>query len=881
MSLNILPYIFTRFGALPVQSLNAMIIPEIEEQLDSWQISIRYYKTCTEKLCDELYNLIQQSSDDMERKLLLNLKRSVYNGRYNAADLATKIDPESFNSIKNLWEEWQNSVLKYKEFEHSWEKHFHEHVWTHREDIQKLTDQYPFKNGVLLSSKDLYEQLDSFRNADVKSLNKDTERIEFSVLRYLTRMTYKTSPFSTFTYLGLTETVPNNGTVPLPSENLNCKIRLNNKLLKRIKKLMEHHPDLQGLLFVNVNSSVTEHDGRFNFLLNCANIEVFQEIQATSVNQFIRELLHDSQAPISLTFFIEHLSTQIEADFSELQHYVLRLVDSGFLELTLEGSEIDPDWDYQLSTFLAKHKENNNAVEQLHGLISSLQQSKNEFETAAISQREALLKKTSKIFDATISDLEDQAGIVKLGKDEIQSVLKNILERYRNGQGFEKLPYIPVDYRQEGFIYEDVYTNQIHKVNEGNTQEFAQLLSDLANHLTAFDIRGKEKNSIKNFFQFKYNDNQYIPLITFYHEYYRHKNEPESNQDQKQSDSWSEVFWEDLRKERHQADEIKVTKRNLIHIPKSNHTSPTGSAFLQFFNEESETEAKAVVNGFMQGMGKMSGRFLHLFDPEIAQVHKDHSERLFPDKILIELNDDSSFNANIHPPLLGYEVKMPSSNTQMKKSQQIPLDRISVGYDQNNDTLCLMDNVLKKEIYAFDLCLETITNRSNLYQLMSLFNPCAYVSYFPLIHAIDRHYSKQLKKENIQIFPRIIFEEKLVLRRKGWLINLTAIPRQDKDETNSIYFLRFHQWLLENTLPSSAFLYLQSSYIPEDRSSDKTAGNRDDYKPQFISFEQPLLFNLFTKLLNRAVSYIYLEEVLPSVNNQERVAEHLIQWYNF
>lgn len=882
MSLNILPYIFTRFAALPVQSLNALIITEIEDQRNNWQITIKHYKTCTEKLCDNLFTMIQESSDDQERKLLLNLKRSVYNGRQNADILATKIDPEAFNSIKNLWEEWQDAVLKYKEFEQSWEKNFHDHIWSHREDIQKLSGQYPFKNGLLLSSKDLYEQLDSFRNADVKSLNKNTERIEFSVLRYLTRMTYKTSPFSTFTYLGLTEMAAANETVPFPNpENLNCKIRLNNKLLKRIKKLMEHHPGLQGLLFVNVNSSITERDGRFNFLLNCANIEVFQEIQATGVNQFIRELINNSEERMSLTSFIEHLSTQIEADFSELQHYVLKLVDSGFLELTLECSEIDPDWDHHLSTFLAEHKKSNDSIEQLYELISNLQQVKNEFETAEISRREVLLKKTSKIFDTTISDLENQAGIVKLPKDEIQSVLENILERYRNGQGFEKLPYIPVDYRQEGLIYEDVYTNQTHKVNESTTQEFAQLLSDLADRLAAFDIRGKEKNNIKNFFKLKYSLNQYVPLVTFYHEYYRHKNESESNEDQNQPDSWSEVFWEDLQKENQQADEIKVTKTNLIHIPKSNHTSPTGSAFLQFFNEQSETDTKAVVNGLMQGMGKMSGRFLHLFDPEIAKTHKDHSERLFPDKILIELNDDSSFNANIHPPLLGYEVKMPSSNTQMKKSQQIPLDRISVGYDTNNDTLCLMDKVLKKEIYAFDLCLETITNRSNLYQLMSLFNPCTYVSYFPLIMAIDRHYSKQLKKENIQIFPRIVFEEKLVLRRKGWLIDLAAIPQQDKDETNSIYFLRFHQWLLENTLPSSAFLYLQSSYIPEDHSSDKTAGNRDDYKPQFISFEQPLLFNLFTKLLNRVVSYIYLEEVLPCVNNQERVAEHLIQWYNF
>ncbi|ASK29766.1 hypothetical protein CEY12_06440 [Chryseobacterium sp. T16E-39] len=884
MSFTNLPYIFTRFAALPVQSLNALIIPEIEGQLNQWQMAAEYKKNCNEKLCSSLYTLIEQSADDHERKLLLNLKRAVYNGRQNAKSMAQKIPSDTFNIIEDSWKEWLIAVEKHKEYEQSWEKDFNDHLFAHRKNIQKLTGLYPLKNGVLLSSKDLYEQLESFENADVKSLNKDTERIEFSVLRYLTRMTYKTSPFSTFTYLGLTQMDAADQTgVSALSKIPDSKIRLNNKLLKRIKKLMECHPELQGLLVVNINSSVSENDGRFSFLLNCANIEVFQEIQASGVNQYIKELINNSEESISLSSFIELLSNHIEADFSELRHYVLKLVDSGFLELTLECSEIDPDWDSHLLTFLGQHEKNNESAQQLYEMVSHLQQAKNEFASAKISQREIILKKISKIFDTTISGLENQAGIVKLPKEEIKDLLENILAQYRNGEGFEKIPYIPVDYRQEGFIYEDTYTDQLHTAKENTINELGKLLSDLVNRLTAFDIRAKEKNNIKNFFISSYGDHQKIPLVTFYHEYYRHKNEFETGEEQiSYGNLWADLFWADLQNEGQMSDEIKIQKKHLFQLPVSKKTAPSGSAFLQFFDHQSKTGTKAVVNGLMPGMGKMSGRFLHLFDPEVSKAHRDYNRLLFPDKLLIELNDDSSFNANIHPPLLDHEIKMPSSNTQMKKSQQISLDRISVGYNPEKDMLFLTDNILKKEIYAFDLCLETITNRSNLYQLMSLFNPCIYVSYHPLIQVIDKNYSKQFKNEDIQVFPRIVFEDKLVLRRKGWLIDLATIPRQNRDEKNSVYFLRFHQWLLKNTLPSSAFLYLQSSYIPENQSADKTAGNKDDYKPQFISFEQPLLFSLFTKLLNRAVSYIYLEEVLPSVHHsQERVSEHLIQWYNF
>ncbi|KMQ64770.1 hypothetical protein ACM46_11080 [Chryseobacterium angstadtii] len=886
MSLTILPHIFTRFAALPVHSLNKLSISDIGNQLHQWQIAAEKEKSCRERLCDDLYTLIQQSSDDQERKLLLNLKRSVYNKRQNADVLVQKIPHETFGKIRQSWEDWLKSVAEYKTFEKLWDKSFREQLWLHRKDIQRQTSEYPFRNGVLLSSKDLYEQLDNFSHAEVQSLNKDAERIEFSVLRYLTRMAYKTSPFSTFTYLGLTQM--DSGTCePLSSsqEIPDCRIRLNNKLLKRIKKLMERHPGLQELLFVNTNSSITEGNGQFSFLMNCINIEVFQEIQATNVNHYIRELLESSKENISLASFIELLSHRIDADPSELKHYLLKLTDSGFLELSLECSEIDPNWDTHLLLFLEQHTPNNEAAEQLYKMVSSLQQAKNTFGTAGTAEREILLKNTSGLFDRIISDLEHQAGIIKLPKDELQNMLDDILQRYKNGQGFEKLPYLPVDYRQEGFIYEDTFTDKVHQIEENTVHEMGQLLSELCNRLTAFDIRGKEKSNLKNFFISRYGKDKSVSLVTFYHDYYRYKNEMESKEDQKEiysGASWSDTFWKDLQQNEQPFGEIKIQKENLNQLPFSKGSSVAGSAFLQFFDEHSETGTKAVVNGLMQGMGKMSGRFLHLFHPEISATHREYNKRLFPDQLLIELNDDSSFNANIHPPLLDFEVKMPASNTQMKKNQQIPLDRIIVGYHSDHDSLCLTDTVQNKEIYAFDLCLETITNRSNLYQLMSLFNPCIYVSYFPLIQVIDDQYSKQFTHEEIRIFPRIVFEDQLILRRKGWLVPLNSVPVQHQEESHAMYFLRFHQWLLENSLPSSVFLYLQSAFIPEDPSSDKTSGTRDDYKPQFIGFEQPLLFNLFNKLLSRAGSYIYLEEVLPSVNgSRERVSEHLIQWYNF
>ena len=70
MSLNILPYIFTRFAALPVQRLNKLIIPDTHHQLNTWQKITDFQKTCNENLCSQLYTLIE--------KVLITWNRNSY-----------------------------------------------------------------------------------------------------------------------------------------------------------------------------------------------------------------------------------------------------------------------------------------------------------------------------------------------------------------------------------------------------------------------------------------------------------------------------------------------------------------------------------------------------------------------------------------------------------------------------------------------------------------------------------------------------------------------------------------------------------------------------------------------------------------------------------
>ena len=59
---------------------------------------------------------------------------------------------------------------------------------------------------------------------------------------------------------------------------------------------------------------------------------------------------------------------------------------------------------------------------------------------------------------------------------------------------------------------------------------------------------------------------------------------------------------------------------------------------------------------------------------------------------------------------------------------------------------------------------------------------------------------------------------------------------------------------------------------------------RDDYKPQLISFRNPMLVRLFEKLVDKAPSALSISEMLPSPKHLQQfgdkryITEMVVQW---
>lgn len=102
---------------------------------------------------------------------------------------------------------------------------------------------------------------------------------------------------------------------------------------------------------------------------------------------------------------------------------------------------------------------------------------------------------------------------------------------------------------------------------------------------------------------------------------------------------------------------------------------------------------------------------------------------------------------------------------------------------------------------------------------------------------------------------------------------------------------RVNQWRQQNGIPKEVFISVMGNFNHSTNINDvenpealKKHG-KDDYKPQYISFENPILVDLFNKLLSKVSEQLQIEEMLPGrkhlteINGSHYVKEYKIQWF--
>ncbi|MVT10603.1 lantibiotic dehydratase [Chitinophaga tropicalis] len=857
MTVTVFPHSFVRYAPLCPTLFEALALPEQQQQqldtLHALEAEKEHNKTI---LCEELYYRIQDADNDAERKKLLNIKRAVYNDKLTA-DI-----PAGYAKLLTALQDGYAA----------WETSFEQQLTVYRKQLQRWAEGDLLKKGLLLSSPTLYSQLPSFINRAPSVFRHKEQKNEYSLLRYLTRMSFKTSPFSTFTYTG-TAVMGDGYYLPADTEIIS-NIRLNNKLFDYLRLLMVHHPVLSEILEVQLNPTVVQENAHVHFLAAYRNIEAFQKMPCGSVVQWLYSYLPQQPGPVNIRMLADILSSQIpDTDRQQIKAYLLQLISSGYLEAGTGCSGVNPAWDSELYSFLERRLPGH----PLTALLLLLRQQREAYAGATTVKRDAILREAGHFLQQHLNMLEQEAGVTGVHADN--GTLAQLVQQEvkRQKEKFDTTHFMLQQFPLSGIFYEDASTKAKGMLPVTDTTALVNKAELLCTLLEQLDSMQEERIRMRDFFLKHYGETGNASITSFYKTYYQQ----EKKQQKEQRKRDVVVFPSHILEAKDiTAEEIRLSAAQFNMAPGQDPCAR--GMFVQLFRNGSG-ELCGVINHMLPGMGKVAGRFLDLFDPVITQDFNEWNRRLHPEVMQAELGDGSSFNANIHPPLLPYGIRIPGGHSNYSDHQLIAMDKIEVRFNPATRLLFLVHTPDNKEIHAYDLSLQSFFNRSNFYQLLAHFNPERRIPLRALIMEADAQYQSVFpadKEQDIVSKPRITFEQHIILRRKAWIVRTSAIPQPGNTETDAGYYARLSAWRARAELPEHVFLFLKSYAIPAG-ADEKVKMIKDDYKPQYICFSKPLLVILFRKLLSKAGKYIYLEEMLPHVSEIEQVTEHLIHWYKY
>jgi len=982
--MKLFPHILVRISGEPFAELEALRLcgaSRIADEIHTLQATMATHK---HELSDALYGVIGAQTDTETRVALINLRRDIFNEREIAADAFDALGPHLPAALYTEIRRYRHRQQQLNARRREGESVYARDLIQSRRRLRDLVQTETLQKGLILSSQSLLKYgIPSYLNGDLETLNRQDRKTEQSLIKYLSRIHAKTSPFSTFTHLALGCLAPgeSNGAgshsnpFALVAEPENSEvvshIRLNNYLYKYLKDLLTHNPAVYREFPLRPNPTLTREGDQFLFLTNSNNVESFQRVPFSPVLELFQRLAAERREGVRYRDLVQTILDQeyIDTSWEELEAYINQLIEYGFLEFNIGVSGIDPDWDLALRETLRPLCQQQPLLAELGQTLQQMRAFAQRYAEADVDTRRHILEEAFTQFKTICMQLHEAAGLP--AEERLSPEERKAQQARRNHENsaeeaedatkdesaepeevFQHRTATHFAFRPEQIFYEDTVLDASLRIDATAMATLTAPLARLLPALALFEGQHDERDRMRHHFVQTYGSDASINLLTFYEDYYRQvkkpaavqrrerqraqrtphaqqQNENGAPQNAPDTDAEDDVQRSEAatvpaiqtRRERRQAwlQQLAATVQESAsdsadrvhlcfeHIQQTNEhiegtddaAAPLGSygAFIQCFPARDETGrpcVMGVLNGAFPGYGKMMSRFLHLFDATITQELRAWNRSLARDARLVEDCDASYFNANLHPPLLPFEIWMPGGHNGLPAQQQIAVTELDVCLDDQAQQLQLIHRTSGTRCYVFDLGFQGHLGRSQLFQLLHRFTGAQYLSVHPIRKGVANsrrpaetaETEEQSKPEAMRIRPRIIYEDRLILQRKAWLIPKALHPTRQPAESDWAYFARLNAWRLEHGMPTEVFLRLfEPGTLPNLQPAARRKLSRDDHKPQYICFHDPFLVMLFEKLLEKAPDTLIIEEMLPNseqllmVNQQRRVTEFVIQWY--
>lgn len=941
------PYGVARLAALPVQTLQVLRDSALGEAVANLAACSVEFEARRELLSNVLYDEIGRETDASTRRRLLQLRRVMYKGeipkqdleRYATSNLSGAVADTVADAIR---------VLRQRAEQRSAVRDAYRNALTRtRAQFQELIGDPDFQKGLLLSSRTLYSNVVRYRAAPSDALSSRDEQIERGLLRYFSRAVMKATPFATFCGIGEGKLEEHIDGAPLTlagdPRQKRSHVRINKTLYPILWTHLKSRPSIRRALGVDINPTLEDAGSQWRFLANVSGREIFQRL---SRNPAIDHVVAHVRAYPGLTLqglasgLAEHES--VDANIDEAATYVEALVRHGLLTFRSFVAEQDADWDLSLRT----------ALESL---------------TDEHARRTVLvLAEVRKLAERYVeSDVAERRETV----DRVRSALLH---------AFAELG-IAARVPRDLAIYEDA---SVRVELRADRAALAAPLARLAEWVALTQRLASprmEQATMRHYFDARYAEIERVPLLTFYEDYYRDHFKPHLERQLRARHGGSPEHADDY----DFANPLRVDKvqellaaRARLHALIEHEWSHSGGAtaidldpaavrdaldaeraftvpncrsasvFCQLIAPSDALPQGALViqqGQYFVGYGKYFSRFLYMLPRRLQErVLADNSE-LGDDDLLAEICGDAHFNANLHPRLLPWEIRYPTGEST-SSDREIAVSHLEVMCDPADDhALVLIEASSGRRVLPVDLGFLSPRRRPPLYQLLTRFTPggmfAAPLPDAPRSVARDPHdqtavgadttlsteAERTTQEQHVVLDrPRITFGGSLVLARRRWSVPSAAMPRPERTESDSDYFVRLTAWRAEHAVPTEAYVRViphrqpaapvarpepePNTEVEVSASSEgetqldgrtvagtaetgprTTASNtevasdrdpavarepteidrpsRDWMKPQYMDFASPLFVRLFAKLPGYLTDFhLEIEEALPGAD---------------
>ena len=955
--MNVFPYALIRIGGGSYEDLETLHLDQTLSLLKQMTENDQHIVALRDQLVDAIFASVEGIEDERAQKKMINLKRDVFNGR-PLSEAKVAFLNEHLGADAPL-SDYVAAMAKTAELMTQGEASYKEETTAVRVQLQRLAGTENLRKGLVLSSQSLLKASERYAQRDVKKLKKQHFKTELSLLKYLTRIHGKTSPFSTFTHLAMGQFNESKDADAVFEGNPEAveavgHIRLNNYLFKNLCGLLTKHPAWMAWFRLRPNPTLTREEQNYLYLTNSNNVESFQRIPLNPVLDLFWELAAGETGGLRYKDLVAAAGEAVDASPEDLGAYISQLIEYGFLEFNYEVSGINPDWDTAWLKILETWDESIPFLSELISVLKDLREKANRYADLDSNDRITLMEEAFESFRSLFLKIHEDAGLPeeermtpderrraaeKKKEEEADSEEKSEGEDSQESEEevFKHTTSTAFNLKAEQMFYEDAALPGSIKLNKGALGPLMERMNQLYSALGEFRINLDDQSSIQHYFDGKYKEP--VEMLSFYESYYRDFKKPQAEHqakvdaakrrkaneqnmsEEEKAKAAEEPTLEELQKEGERfkipAHDTFRENRNAwleryaethgevdrtqpldlklgpVHATNADDYQPEDlrtsyGLFLQpceVKQEDGSSRVMGVLNANPYGFGKMFSRFLHIFDPAFTNAVRENNIALDPDAELLENCDASIFNANLHPTLMPYEVWMPGSQNSLPPEKHIPITEIRIGKDANGSLELRHGD---KKVYVFDLGFQSPRGRSELFQLLSRFSPGRYIGYArlssKLLESKDKE-KEQPEEPQIRHTPRITFEGDMVINRETWIVPVAKLPQRQPLDTDWTYYKRVWDWKTQIGLPDEVFVCINDSRDGKEVDPEKAKKlGRDDYKPQYLSFRNPLLIRLFDKLVEKTPVAIKINEMFPSpdsllrLGGERYITEFVIQW---